>query len=291
MDIRKITIPFVETGTCDAAFEAGLALARHFGSHMDVVHARPRVELPGGMYYPVVMPYAESDYDAQSEAIEAAARALEARFEALCKTHDVPVVALDAVRPEQCPSASWSEYEARSVYALGDRARLCDLAVMVRPEAPDRRDEFGLMEAVLFGSARPLMVVGREMDVRQVPAKITVAWNGGLEAARALLAARPLLAAAVSVTLLSIGDTPDGDLSPEAAADYLRLHGIAADASRVERSPFERAEDVMMRMADEARPDLVVMGAYSHSRLQQTVLGGFTRRFLHEATCPVLLVH
>lgn len=291
MDIRKITIPFVDAGTCETGFKNALVLARHFGAHLDVVHARPRVELPGGMYYPVAVPYLQSNYDALSEAIASAARELKARFEGLCRTHKLDVVELGEVRPEQAPTASWSEFEAGSVYGLGERARLCDLSVMVRPDAVDRRDEYGLMESVLFGSARPLLVFGRETRIKHVPATIVVAWNGGLEAARALLAARPLLAAARAVSLLSIGDTEKDQLSAEAASAYLRLHGIAAEPRQLERSLFERAEDVMMKVIDADEPELVVMGAYSHGRLQQTVLGGFTRRLLHEAECPVLLAH
>lgn len=291
MDIRKITIPFIEADTCDAGFKNGLVLARHFGAHLDVVHARPRVEVPGGMYYPVVVPYVESNYDALSESIAAAARELKGRFDDLCRVHKVKVVDLARLRPEDMPSASWTEFEARSVYGLGEYARLGDLAVMVRPEAADRRDEYGLMESVLFGSARPLLVLDRETRMKRTPATAILAWNGGLEAARALLAARPLLASARAVTVVSIGDLPPGGMPAEAAAAYLGLHGIDAEARHVERSLFERAEDVMMKVIGADRPELVVMGAYSHNRLQQAVLGGFTRRLLHEADCPVLLAH
>lgn len=291
MKLRKIMIPFVETGTCDAAFEAGLVLARHFEAHLDVVHARPRIVLPAGLYYPVVVPYVESNYDALSEAVAKAARELNTRFSELCETHGITALDSDKEALQPGLSASWNEYEARSVYDLSDRARLRDLTVMVRPEDADRRDEYGLMEAILFGSGRPLMVLGKEMRLTHVPETIVVAWNGGREASRALAAAQPLLAAARSVTVLAIGETPDGDLSAGAAAAYLRLHGIAAEPRTIERDMFERAEDAMMDVIESDKPELVVLGAYSHSRLQQTVLGGFTRHLLHDAACPVLMAH
>lgn len=291
MKLRKIMIPFVETGTCDAAFEAGLVLARHFGAHLDAVHSRPRIVLPAGLYYPVVVPYIESNYDALSEAVAKAARELKSHFDALCQTHGLTVLDSDdeAVKPGL--SASWNEYEARSVYDLSDRARLRDLTVMVRPEDVDRRDEYGLMEAILFGSGRPLLVLGRDMRVRHVPASVVIAWNGSREAGRALTAAQPLLAAAQSVSVVSVGEMPEGELSAEAAAAYLRLHGVPAEARHIERGTFERAEDAMMDLIEADKPELVVLGAYSHSRLQQMVLGGFTRHLLHQAPCPILMTH
>jgi nucleotide-binding universal stress UspA family protein len=291
MTLRKIMIPFVETGTCDAAFEAGLVLARHFEAHLDAVHSRPRIVMPAGLYYPAIVPYIESNYDALSEAVTRAARELKSRFDALCGKHKLSVLDSDTEALEPGLSASWDEYEARSVYDLSDRARLRDLTMMARPSDVDRRDVYGLMEAILFGSGRPLMVLGSKTKLKRVPSSIVLAWNGSREASRAMAAAHPLLAAAKSVSVVTVGEAPDGDLSAGHAAAYLRLHGISARARHVERGTFERAEDAMMDLVEAETPDLVVLGAYSHSRLQQMVLGGFTRHLLHDAPCPVLLAH
>jgi nucleotide-binding universal stress UspA family protein len=292
MKLRKIMIPFVETGTCDAAFDAGLTLAKHFGSHLDVVHTRPRIVMPDGLYYPVVVPYIEANYDALSEATTRAARELKARFDDLCSRHKLAVLDTDkAAAGTAEPAASWVEYEARSIYDLGNRARLRDLTVMVRPVTVDRHDEYGLMESILFQSARPLLVLDGDRRMKRVPATVVLAWNGGLEATRALSAARPFLATAQSVTVVAVGDIAEEGLSAEEAARYLQLHDIAARGRTIRRDMFKRPENEFMALIEAERPELVVMGAYSHSRAREAILGGFTRHLLHDANCPVLLCH
>ena len=121
-----------------------------------------------------------------------------------------------------------------------------------------------------------------------------VAWNGGREATRAVADALPLLARAKEVTVLVINpeDAPDthGDVPGADIALHLARHGVNAVATRIHAGDMEAANIILSRAA-ETGIDLLVMGAYGHSRLRELVVGGVTRSILASMTMPVLMSH
>ncbi|MEZ5914309.1 MAG: universal stress protein [Parvularculaceae bacterium] len=145
-------------------------------------------------------------------------------------------------------------------------------------------------EEAIFQSGRPVIVAPPDTFER-TPRRILVAWNGGREAARALAAAMPLFEESDATLVLSIGDIPPDLEGPEKAAELLRLHGVKSKAERRAHSGAQTAEDELLKAADEWSADLIVMGAYSHSRWRELVLGGFTRKMLKQSVYPLLLAH
>jgi nucleotide-binding universal stress UspA family protein len=114
---------------------------------------------------------------------------------------------------------------------------------------------------------------------------ILVAWNGSREAARAVHDALPFLHVAKRLTLCAVGDEPATSL--EAAAAMLWRHGLAVRSHRV-GEPDGNAGEVLLAQCSAQGADLLVMGAYGHTRLRELVFGGATRHMLREATLPVL---
>lgn len=139
----------------------------------------------------------------------------------------------------------------------------------------------------------PVLVVPGDAASFDVTAPAMVAWNGSAEAAHALRAAVPLLAASRKVWLVSVAeekDKPRFDFPALGGAEYLSRHGIACEVVEVPRGEAKIA-DTLFSAAQMRQCGLMVMGAYGHSRLAEMLLGGVTRQMLTEPQIPILLAH
>ncbi|RUR66352.1 universal stress protein [Variovorax guangxiensis] len=169
-----------------------------------------------------------------------------------------------------------------------------DLVVVGQSDESARRDTtvHGLAEHVLMEVGRPVLVVPSAGEFSGVPKNIVVAWDGSREAAVALHASLPALRG-VRVTLLSLRHPRDGDdaqrLLTHDMIQFLLRHGVQARAES-EVTEIGIADALLSRVSD-LGADLLVMGAYSHSRLRERILGGVTRQILAQMTVPVLMAH
>jgi nucleotide-binding universal stress UspA family protein len=144
---------------------------------------------------------------------------------------------------------------------------------------------------ILMGSARPILVVPYIGYKNTIGNHIMVAWNETKEATRAVNDALPLLEKASIVDVLTIINGKTDDDVP--AADitlYLARHGVKAEASSTVKKGLTTSDILLNRAADHG-VDLIVMGAYGHSRLRELVLGGATHNVLRHMTVPVLMSH
>jgi nucleotide-binding universal stress UspA family protein len=166
-------------------------------------------------------------------------------------------------------------------------ARLADLTVLPHPDQVEDENASDMLHAVLFESGRPVLIVPRAMPPA-IGTRCCIAWSGTVESASALNAALPWLARADAVRVLHAGAYQRRGPSAADVLPYLALHGITADVAAFE--PVNRDVGAgLLRAAAEFGADLLSMGAYSHSRLRQLILGGVTRHVLANATLPVLM--
>ena len=181
------------------------------------------------------------------------------------------------------PKAVWQEAEGDRGWLLTEAARTADL-VLARGAEPEGMDEQDVLDDLVSAAGVPVLALpsGFSGEVGQT---VLVAWNGSREATRAVHDALPLLHAAKRVVLCAAGDEAAASL--EAAAAMLRRHGVAADAHRVDE-PHGDAGEVLLAQCGAQGADLLVMGAYGHTRLREMVFGGATRHVLRSATLPVL---
>jgi nucleotide-binding universal stress UspA family protein len=123
---------------------------------------------------------------------------------------------------------------------------------------------------------------------------VVIAWNSAREAARAVHDAMPLLIAAEAVTVLTIdpreGPQGHGELPGADISLHLARHGVKAQVERTVSADLPVGEVLLSRLAD-LGADLLVMGAYGHSRMRELLLGGATRSLLQSMTVPVLMSH
>jgi nucleotide-binding universal stress UspA family protein len=286
MTIRMI-IAALDGGNGDGeALAASFALAVSLGAHVEGLFAR----LPASEAIPMIgegmtgvlverlMEDAERDWEGRAQA---ARRTFDAAREAAA-------IVLADTPPEDRPraSASFRDVEGREDWVITRRAPLADLIVFARPAvAGDSPRLVMALEAALLGGGRPVLVVPPGWTRGPLGRRIAVAWNASREAARAVTGALPLLAGAEAVHVLTGVEDEVEAGTAEALVGYLAWHGIAA-------SPVAIAGGgAILSGAAGVGADLLVMGAYGHSRLREFILGGATRHVLAEAKLPVLAAH
>jgi nucleotide-binding universal stress UspA family protein len=175
--------------------------------------------------------------------------------------------------------------------ALIAQARVHDLAIF---DAQDNLllPDSGLIEAALFTTGRPILIVPNDHSAA-LPKRVLIAWDGSAQAARAVADALPFLKAADAVEIFTVvGEKDLSDSVPGAElAPRLAHHGMRVT---VKDRSLMRGGDISDTLKDQiglSRADMVVMGAYVHSRLHEWVLGGLTRSMLVGSPVPVLMSH
>lgn len=173
-------------------------------------------------------------------------------------------------------------------WALATRARAFDLTIVPVHGHPATS---AMAEGLAFDSARPVLLLPAEGPSVKFE-KIVIGWDGSRVAARALADALPICHQAASVALVTV--VQDKDMSRDTpvsdACRYLERHGIAAEVVEVPAEGRD-AGVALLAYREQAQADLLVMGAFGHSRAREFVLGGATRSVLDHAGCPVLLSH
>jgi nucleotide-binding universal stress UspA family protein len=170
-----------------------------------------------------------------------------------------------------------------------EQARCADLFIATRPYGAETSAWSALVEAVLFGSGRALLLVppGRH---RQGPIQtVLVAWNGSREAARALREGLDFIEQAARTVVLVVDPPPDTMSWVEVEA-HLARHGVVAEVVTADSRDRDVA-DVILEEARRISADLVLMGAYGHARLREQVFGGATRDMLTTSENPILVAH
>jgi len=272
----------------DTAMTAAIDLGQRFAARVEFLHV---ANDPGDL-----MPYVGEGMSAAAldqvvASVEAGndkrREAVEASYQRLCTS-----AGLAEVAPEEALAAGkfavcLTKVVGRQAEIIERRGRLADLIVMPHP-AQVEGDESTSIDAALFGSGRPVLLVPAEAKPG-FGKSVALAWDGSREAATAVNAALPLLKQAESVAIVTARE--DADVAEASAlARYLLGHGVEARTWAFTPGAASIAEE-LLRQAQEAGADFLVMGAYGHSRLRERILGGATEGVLVHAKIPVLMKH
>ena len=280
--VKTLLVPLTDIATDAATLALGILVARRFSAHVEVLSVRPDpaslVPLMGeGMSGAMI----EEIIEAAEK--ETADRAVQARavFDASQSRDALPEV--PDPRKEEGPSIAWREETGREEDVVVRRGRVSDLIVVGRPRSEEDLPSLAAVNAAVMESGRPVMMAPAKAP-GGIGTNIAIAWNGSLEATHAVAAAMPFLEQVAVATILVTEDGSDGaDLR-----DHLAWHGVSADIVHLGKG--EVGPEVLGQVAARGC-DLLVMGAYTHSRLRQLIFGGVTRHILEHAEVPVLLAH
>lgn len=259
--------------------EVAAGLAERFGGHLHVIAlAMDRVTM-GAFYAGGAGMTLETNFAEAAEAAREAKAAVEDRLARRMVSWDIGTVVAQI---------------GALGHVVGQHAFLADVVVLPKPYGESRTvEDVAILEACLFSTRTPVLVVPPGMTAVERPATAVVAWNHSHEALAAIRGAMPLLVDADFVEIVVIDPpehAPDRSDPGGPLAEMMSRHGIHADIAVLART-LPRVSDVICRHTRDKGGDLVVMGAYGHSRFRESILGGATRNMLEQAEVPVLMAH
>jgi nucleotide-binding universal stress UspA family protein len=201
-----------------------------------------------------------------------------------------------------CAAAAGVSAEGRLMQGMSEEfphdfasfARQVDLTILGQPRDGDPLiGQYALVERCLFASGRPVMVVPAAAAGIGLKGTIVAAWDVSAEAARAFNDALTFLKPAQRVVLLvgvmdRTGETDEPGTDDMVA--HLRRHGVSVEVARVPASEGDIGR-LLLSQAKEFQADMIVMGAFHHSRWREFILGGVTLTMLEEATIPLFMAH
>ena len=282
--MRTILVPLASGLVAEPALDAALLVATRMNSHIRAMFVRP--EPHAAMSSIPLIARAGVTLGAVERQGREATETAKARFDAWRSQHEIPEVQRDDRL--DCCFASWAERVGEIDQVATKFRRVSDLIVMSRFHPGDVVAE-RCFDAAVFGSGRPTLLVPRE-PASDVLDHVMIAWNGSLEASHAVFGAMPLLRAAVRVSIFNVPEEESDDNGGAELAEALSWYGIPTHLAGRSAVPCSTGAD-MLAVARMSEVSLVVMGAYTRSRLRQSFLGGATREVLAEATIPILMSH
>jgi nucleotide-binding universal stress UspA family protein len=280
MNYKTIVVHLDRDARRTERLELALSLAGEFDAHLIGLFALSSEHIPSA----VMAEGGAKIIEVQKRSRAEAAREAEAAFGSAIARH-------------VGARAEWRMSETDALAAVRTSARYADLVVVGQRERhadSDTGTEPGFLDELVLSTGRPVLLVPYAGHFPRVGKNVLVAWNAKPEATRAVTDALPLLARADSVQVMAFepegrrsghGENPGADI-----ALYLARHGVKATASRQHCGRDEVGIQILSRAAD-IGADLIVMGAYGHSRVRELVLGGVTRTILDSMTVPVLMSH
>ncbi len=181
---------------------------------------------------------------------------------------------------------------ADAASSIGAMARLYDLSVVLQPETGQTSFDNDLPREILFQSGGPVLFLPHIFRGEFKAKRIGICWDGSRTSARALRDAMPFLKRANEIVTITVNEaeTVPGEASAAALAKHLGRLGLASRIISLSASRSEIQPVILSLAADEGL-DLLVMGGYGHSRLQESFLGGVTRSMLEAMTVPTLMSH
>jgi nucleotide-binding universal stress UspA family protein len=188
--------------------------------------------------------------------------------------------------------SEWLEGRGAVAEGISSHAHFADLVVVSQSEwqSPAERHPLPVAHSVVMQCGRPVLVVPERTPPASF-AKVALAWDGSREAVRAIHDAMPFLQAAERVHVLTVQtDHAGGSEAATRMCAHLSHHGVVAE-SRVEGATVAIEHEVLQASIDRGDYDLLVMGAYSHSRWVEFLFGGATQSTLLTSEIPVLVSH
>jgi nucleotide-binding universal stress UspA family protein len=282
MAIKNILVGLTGCDSDGSALEAAYLVAQPFGAKIDALRVQP-----GPM--DIIVHAALKQFTSKMGNTELI-HALQHQSESRSLSAKAAFGEFTGRHPEI--GASWRQMESDPIQTVSAEARYDDLVVLGRGAEVDELPVDAVAN-ILVKSGRPVLLAPNAA-LKSIGKTVAIAWKETAEAARAVTAAMPLLERAERVLVLTAdehGDDPTAKLrAAERLAQSLSAHGVKAEAKRVP-ADSEHPSRALARAAAEEGADLLVMGAYTHSRTRELVFGGFTRELLMICDLPLLMLH
>lgn len=277
---------------CDnAAIGSALVVAKHFESHVKCLHVKtdPRsaVAFVGeGMTSAMI----ESVIEMTEKDVEQKFAGAVKLFKDHCTEANVPVI-------EDISSSAPDGHSAELIVRSGNRedltidlGRMVDMIVMSKVPGDNKVNNELLLSAMLRETGRPVMVLN-DVLADNFYDSVVIAWNGSVESSRAISYSLPFLRKARKVTLISVCEDREDKMPADDALNYLAWHGIHAKLMVIGGGSGKTSAQNIMNHAAECDAGLLVMGAYTRSKLRRLIFGAVTAEILENCAIPVIMAH
>lgn len=276
MDSFKSILVYLDsTPRCRVRLELASEIARAHGAHLIGVSVVNTLQTVPALYGEASTALLER----QAEIAGQAADEADALFRKHAKTLDV--------------ETELRRFEGVVSDVVALNARYADVTVLGQAalDAANASTADYLPEQIVLEAGRPVLIVPDAGEKFSVGNHVLVAWNASREATRAIYDALPVLRRAKQVTVLSVNpDEAHGDIPSADIALQLARHGVKVEARHSVAPDIDVGSEILARVSDMGA-DMIVSGAYGHSRLREIILGGVTQTLLRHMTVPVLLSH
>lgn len=263
--MKSVLLHVYDDDGLDDRLSVALDIARSHDGHLTCLHVTPFNAYVS--FEPLGAAYVNS---ALIEELREREAALHDRIQKRLVREDVPW--------------DWSSSESDVAQEIVSAASLSDLVVLGRAGS-GAGAPLPIVDDVVVNAGCSTLVVPPGIGKFEAGRPVVVAWNASTEAARAIRQAMPLLRLASEVRIVSVGE--DGEEFPQTAASaYLSRHGVSSELHSVGRSGD--VASTLVEFATDIGANAIVMGAYGHSRLRETLLGGVTRHLSRSSPIPVV---
>ncbi|MGQ0682117.1 universal stress protein [Bradyrhizobium sp.] len=291
MSIKRILVPLPGSASHSGQIETALSAAKALGAHVQALFISEPPPPPvtrGGLTVAEMGRTATAAVSWHAEERERAARDAREVFAQACAVVGIPMLSASD-EPGSPLAASWREAEGSYVEIAVRRAAAFDL--MVAASATVMESLMAIAEQSLLQTRRPVLLAPARLQ-NDLTDSVMIAWDESPECWHAVSASIPFMQLAKSVQVISVDRAASNRQASQAELlAYLRCHGIGATA-QVVAPELRSVGDTLLAAGAEHEAGLLVMGAYSHSRLREMLLGGATRHILKNASArPVLLAH
>jgi len=296
LSIKRILVPLPDSINDAGELDIAMSAAKALGAYVEALfisgpppgtrHGRIDAEIMRRSYAVGAAASAQVKWLAQER--KRHAHEVRRRFNQACGVNRIPILAVDE-EPGALPAASWHETEGSYINVVAQRAAAFDLIVAASAVAMESLKD--IAEQSLLQTRRPVLLAPSHQKTQFSDTAI-VAWDESLECWHAVSAAIPFLKLARTVQVVSVDSNVENRHASQAKViAYLQCHDVKATAQVVPTQSHSVGE-TLLAVADEHDIGLLVMGAYSHSRLREMLLGGATHHVLKKAsTRPVLMAH
>lgn len=286
MSFKSILVPFSGSEVDRKSLELAFVAARQFDGHIEGLSIR---SVPAE-----ILEYAHSRL--QMGAYQNAVKELEAQaaqkveeahrmFDGFVAEKHIEVS--DDPAASDRPTVSWQVAVGREADLIAQSGGAFDLLVISRPRKDSEHPTSDTLEAAIFSTGRPVLLAPAEIGTT-LGESIVIGWNRSIQAGRAVFAAMPFLRRARQVMIVAVTTGAKRGPSHLEIARNLAWHGVNAQIRELPPD-YRLIGEVLLNESKEFGADLLVMGAFSHSRLRERILGGVTKQILANAELPVFM--
>ena len=270
MSIKDIIVYVDNDKDCDTRLETASSLCKTFEAQLTGLYLLQKISIPAyaGAYMPVEV------FEANDEETIKLRNKAEAVF--TTKSESLNII------------SHFTAVEGDVSTALNQYSRYADLLIV--PQRKNDRFDFNpyyQLSDVLLGAACPVLLLPDNSPPALPPETALLAWDGRRECARALMAAMPMLSQVKKIDVVSVNSEDEG---AKEIAQHIARHGIEAKVHSVKDNQNDIGT-ILLNQAVSLESQMIIMGAYGHSRIRELMLGGATRHILEHVELPVLFSH